>query len=59
VTTFPVPFRIEASNSLLPHFEQKYTVARCSSSLFVRFIASTLPAFAASIYSGFAEIYTL
>jgi len=60
VTTFPVPFRIEFSNSLLPHFLQKYTVARCSSSHFVHFQASTLPAFAASINSGLADnLHTL
>ena len=60
VITFPAPFRIESSNSLLPHFLQKYTVARCSSSHFVHFLASTLPAFAASINSGFADnLHTL
>jgi len=55
-----VPFRIKFSNFLLPHFEQKYTVARCRSSHFVHFLASTLPAFAASINSGFADnLHTL
>ena len=60
VATFPAPFRIESSNSLLPHFLQKYTVARCNSSHFVHFLARILQAFTASINSGFADnLHTL
>ena len=60
VATFPAPFRIESSNSLLPHFLQKYTVARCNSSHFVHFLARILPAFTASINSDFADnLHTL
>ena len=60
VTTFPVPFMVELENPLLPHFLQKYTVARCNSPHFMHFLASTLPAFAASINSGFADnLHTL
>lgn len=60
VTIFPVPFMVKLENPLLPHFLQKYTVARCNSPHFVHFLASTLPAFAASINSGFADnLHTL
>ena len=60
VTTFPIPFMVELENPLLPHFLQKYTVARCNSLHFMHFLARTLPAFAASINSGFADnLHTL
>jgi len=60
VTTFPAPFIVELENPLLPHFLQKYTVARCNSPHFMHFLARTLPAFAASINSGFADnLHTL
>ncbi len=60
VTTFPAPLIMELENPLLPHFLQKYTVARCSSPHFMHFLARISPAFAASINSGFADnLHTL
>ena len=60
VTIFPFPEITESSKHLLPHFLQKYTVARCNSPQLVHFLARTFPFLAFSINSGFADnLHTL